>query len=51
MLIEVDHLEGDASTTEEDVLGIVTSVEFLLDDPGTTKVTTRRIPIDVQAVL
>jgi len=51
MLIETDHLEGDGSTTAETVLGIVTSVEFLLDDPGTTKVTTKRIPIDVQAVL
>lgn len=51
MLVEVDHLEGDGSTTAEDVIGVVTSVELNFDDPGTTKVTTKRIPIDVEAVI
>lgn len=51
LLVEVDHLEGDGSTTEEDVIGVVAAVEYDLSDPGATTVTTRQVKIDVEAVI
>jgi hypothetical protein len=51
MVIEVDHLEGDKSTTAQAVLGVVTAVTFDFNEPGATKFTTKRIPIDVEAII
>ena len=51
MLTEVDHFEGDGSITLQAVLGVVTSVTYDFAEPGATKVSTKRIPIDVEAVI